>query len=97
MSNISKISEYDFIVAIDTSGSMGEPVKAGSSITRWEAVQESALTIIRDVEKLDGNGIGLVLFGGPNIKSFDDKATRYCGYRPELVGCSDEDTVSSKR
>ena len=71
MSNISKLSEYDFIVCIDTSGSMGEPVKAGSSITRWEAVQESALTIIRDVEKIDEDGIGLVLFSGPNIKSFD--------------------------
>ncbi len=71
MSNTSKLSEYDFVVAIDTSGSMGEPVKAGSTITRWEAVQESALTIIRDVEKLDSDGIGLVLFGGPNIKSFD--------------------------
>lgn len=71
MSNTSKLSEYDFIVCIDTSGSMGEPVKAGSSITRWEAVQESALTIIRDVEKIDEDGIGLVLFGGPNVKSFD--------------------------
>lgn len=71
MSNIDKLSEYDFVVAIDTSGSMGEPVKSGSTITRWEAVQESALTIIRDVEKLDSDGIGLVLFGGPNIKSFD--------------------------
>ncbi len=71
MSNINKLSEYDFIVAIDTSGSMGEPVKAGSNITRWEAVQESALTIVRDVEKLDSDGIGLVLFGGPTIKSFD--------------------------
>lgn len=71
MTNTAKFSEYDFIVAIDTSGSMGEPVKAGSSITRWEAVQESALTIIRDVEKLDQDGIGLVLFGGPNIRAFD--------------------------
>ena len=71
MTNTAKFSEYDFIVAIDTSGSMGEPVKAGSSITRWEAVQESALTIIRDVEKLDQDGIGLVLFGGPNIRALD--------------------------
>lgn len=71
MTNTAKFSEYDFIVAIDTSGSMGEPVKDGSSITRWEAVQESALTIIRDVEKLDQDGIGLVLFGGPNIRAFD--------------------------
>ena len=71
MTNTAKFSEYDFIVAIDTSGSMGEPVKAGSSVTRWEAVQESALTIIRDVEKLDQDGIGLVLFGGPNIRALD--------------------------
>lgn len=66
-----KLSEYDFIVAIDTSGSMGEPVKAGSSVTRWEAVQEAALTFIRDIEKIDQDGIGLVLFGGANIKAQD--------------------------
>jgi len=65
------LTEYDFIVVIDTSGSMGEPVKPGSSVTRWEAVQESALTFVRDVEKLDSDGLGLVLFGGSNIKSFD--------------------------
>jgi len=29
-----KLSEYDFIVVLDTSGSMGEPVKAGQSRTR---------------------------------------------------------------
>ena len=66
-----KLSEYDFIVAIDTSGSMGEPVKAGSSVTRWEAVQEAAMTFIRDIEKIDQDGIGLVLFGGANIKAQD--------------------------
>lgn len=66
-----KLSEYDFIIAIDTSGSMGEPVKAGSSVTRWQAVQESALTFIRDVAELDSDGLGLVLFGGSNIQSHD--------------------------
>lgn len=71
MSNEARLSEFDFIIAIDTSGSMGEPVKVGSSTTRWESVQESAMTLIRDVEKLDSNGLGLVLFGGPNVKSFD--------------------------
>lgn len=40
---INKLSEYDFVIAIDTSGSMGEPVKHGSSISRWQAVQESAM------------------------------------------------------
>lgn len=66
-----KLSEYDFIIAIDTSGSMGEPVKAGSSVTRWQAVQESALTLIRDVAELDSDGLGLVLFGGTNIQTHD--------------------------
>lgn len=66
-----KLSEYDFIIAIDTSGSMGEPVKPGSSITRWQAVQESALTLIRDVSAIDSDGLGLVLFGGTNVQSHD--------------------------
>lgn len=68
---VAALTEYDFIVAIDTSGSMGEPVKAGSSVTRWEAVQEAAMTFIRDIEKIDQDGIGLVLFGGANVKSQD--------------------------
>ena len=68
---MSKLSEFNFIIAIDTSGSMGEPVKAGSKISRWEAVQESAITLIRDVEQFDDDGLGLVLFGGSKINSFD--------------------------
>lgn len=52
---IARLSEYDFVVAIDTSGSMAEPNKAGSSTTRWEAVQETAMTFIRDVTM---NGMG---------------------------------------
>ena len=65
------LSEFDFIVAIDTSGSMGEKVKSGSSQTRWEAVQETAMTVIREVEAFDEDGLGLVLFGGANVESFD--------------------------
>jgi len=65
-----KLTEYDFIVCIDTSGSMGEAVKAGSNVTRWQAVQESAMTLVRDVEKFDADGLGLVLFGAA-VQSFD--------------------------
>ncbi len=71
-SNATSHPKFDFIVAIDISGSMGEPVKSNSNTTRWESVQESAMTLIRDVEKHNSNGIGLVLFGGRNIKSFDN-------------------------
>ena len=68
---LAKLSEYDFVVVVDKSGSMGEPVKAGSSVTRWEAVQESAMTFVRDVEKLDSDGLGLVLFSGSGIVTQD--------------------------
>lgn len=49
-----------------------------------------------DCRPSDSNTNGLVTCHGimPKMKGgFDDKSTRYCGYRPEMVGCSDEDTV----
>jgi Mg-chelatase subunit ChlD len=73
--NTAVLSEYDFIVVIDKSGSMADPVKAGSSVTRWEAVQESAMTLVRDVEKFDSDGLGLVLFSGSGIVSLDGVAS----------------------
>lgn len=57
----SKLSEYDYLVVIDTSGSMAEPWRA---TTRWEAMQESVMTLVRDVEKLDSDGIDVVQLGG---------------------------------
>jgi Mg-chelatase subunit ChlD len=71
MTDLTKLSEYDFVVVIDKSGSMGEPNKLGSSVTRWDAVQESAMTFIRDVEKFDSDGLGLVLFSGAGVASHD--------------------------
>lgn len=49
-----------------------------------------------DCRPSDSNANGLVTCHGimPRMNGgFDDKSTRYCGYRKELVGCSDEDTV----
>ena len=71
---IARLSEFDFVIAIDTSGSMAEPVKepvkVGPNRTRWEAVQESAMTLIRDVQAIDQDGLGLVLFGR-QVESLD--------------------------
>ncbi len=58
------LSEYDFVVVIDTSGSMGSPVKAGATRSRWEAMQESVGVFVRDIEKLDSDGIDVVQLGG---------------------------------
>jgi Mg-chelatase subunit ChlD len=67
--NIAQLSNYDFVVLVDASGSMAEPVKAGASRTRWEAVQESALGFARDVGALDSDGIDVVIFSGAGIQS----------------------------
>ena len=65
------LSEYDFIVVADTSGSMAEPVKAGSTTTRWASMQESIRTLIRDVSAIDTDGISLVQLGG-NISTWEN-------------------------
>jgi len=63
-------SEYDFIVAIDKSGSMGtEDMPGGRS--RWDYMKESLEAFARDVCKVDSDGIGLVVFGGSTINAQD--------------------------
>lgn len=56
----------------------------------------SARGMFLDCRPSDSNYNGLVTCHGviPRVGGgFDDKAVRYCGYMPKLVGCSDEDTV----
>ena len=67
--NLAKLSEYDFIVAIDASGSMStEDVKGRS---RWASMQETAESFARDLGKIDADGLGLVVFSGSSVDSFD--------------------------
>jgi Mg-chelatase subunit ChlD len=72
---VASLSEYDFIVVVDASGSMGEPNKQGSGVTRWEAMQETAVAFTRDLEKIDSDGIGVVVFSGAKIDTFDGVTT----------------------
>lgn len=67
------LSEYDFIVVIDASGSMGETDMNGRS--RWDYMQETAVAFTRDLEKIDADGIGVVMFSGGNVQSFDGVTT----------------------
>jgi Mg-chelatase subunit ChlD len=59
--NEAQLSEYDFVVVVDKSGSMGEPYKG---TTRWLSMQESVMSFVRDIEKLDSDGIDVVELGG---------------------------------
>lgn len=47
-------------VLIDRSGSMGESVTQASKVSRWDAVKEYALTVARECEKLDDDGMLLI-------------------------------------
>ena len=65
------LSEYDFILAIDASGSMQETDMPGGN-RRWAYMQETAISFAREVCAIDTDGIGLVVFGGENITSHDN-------------------------
>lgn len=64
------LSEYDFIVAIDASASMGETDAPGGR-SRWDYMQESIGGFARDISKIDSDGLGLVVFGGNNVEIHD--------------------------
>lgn len=64
------LSEYDFIVAIDASGSMGTE-DMGNGKSRWKYMQETAEAFCRDVAKFDSDGLGLVVFSGNSVDSYD--------------------------
>lgn len=59
----SKLADYDVVVLIDKSGSMSENDCPGGK-TRWEYVQEFALSITKKAEQFDTNGIDVVMFSG---------------------------------
>lgn len=65
------LSEYDFIVVIDKSGSMGEKDMPGNC-SRWKYMEETAVAFCRDIEELDSDGIGVVLFSGTSIIKEDE-------------------------
>lgn len=64
---IAALSEYDFIAVIDASGSMGTEDCKGRS--RWAYMQETAESFVRDMQKLDSDGIDVVVFSGSSIDS----------------------------
>jgi Mg-chelatase subunit ChlD len=64
------LSEYDFIAVIDASGSMATEDMGGGR-SRWKAMQETAEQFCRDLSKIDSDGIGLVVFSGAGIDTYD--------------------------
>jgi Mg-chelatase subunit ChlD len=69
---IAKLIGFDIIMVVDASGSMGGANKEGSSVTRWDYMQETAIAFARDAAAIDEDGFGLVVFSGNGITSHDN-------------------------
>ncbi len=63
------ITEYDFVIGLDASGSMGAPSKRYPGKSRWEEAQETIYGLANALNKYDEDGIDVVVFGG-NVQTF---------------------------
>lgn len=57
-------SEYDFIILVDKSGSMGERSTSMEGKTRWQEAQEFTESFARYAEQTDDDGITVITFAG---------------------------------
>jgi uncharacterized protein with von Willebrand factor type A (vWA) domain len=64
------MSDRDYTLIIDKSGSMSTPDQVGGR-SRWEIAQESTLALARKAEQFDSDGITVYLFSG-RFKRYDD-------------------------
>lgn len=55
------LSKYDFVIAIDKSGSMSLPGISGKS--RWAEAQEATLALAAKAASFDSDGIDVLVFG----------------------------------
>ncbi|RCJ40740.1 hypothetical protein A6770_10040 [Nostoc minutum NIES-26] len=64
------MSDRDYTLILDKSGSMSTPDQVGGR-SRWEIAQESTLALARKCEQFDPDGITVYVFSG-RFKRYDD-------------------------
>ncbi len=64
------MSDRDYTLILDKSGSMSTPDQAGGR-SRWEIAQESTLALARKCEQFDPDGLTVYVFSG-KFKRYDD-------------------------
>lgn len=69
--------EYDHIILIDKSGSMGEPSTSLEGRTRWDEAQEFTESYARFAEKVDDDGLTVI--------TFNSSPTIYDGVKADKV------------
>ena len=71
------LANFNFLILIDTSGSMGSN-DAGKVGTRLQRAKESVIGLVGELSQVDEDGIDVIFFGGetvthvPNVKSTAD-------------------------
>lgn len=58
----------NYVLVLDRSGSMGDGVKKGSDVSRWDACREYVTSFARECAKLDADGIDVYLFNSKFVK-----------------------------
>lgn len=71
------VTEYDFVIALDASGSMASPSTRYPGKSRWEEAQETIYGLAHALSKYDEDGIDVVVFGS-TVETFE-------GVTPEKV------------
>jgi len=65
------LSKRDYVLVIDRSGSMAEPVSKKNPQSKWSAMQETAMAVARKCAEFDDDGIDLYTFN-TSFKKFDN-------------------------
>ncbi|MBW4562121.1 MAG: VWA domain-containing protein [Mojavia pulchra JT2-VF2] len=71
------MSDRDYTLIIDKSGSMSTPDQAGGK-SRWEIAQESTLALARKCEQFDPDGLTVYVFSG-RFKRYEDVTSAKVG------------------
>lgn len=64
MLNKETASEFDYMFLIDASGSMANESTRYPGKTRWQELQETCFGLASEVNKIDSDGIDVIVFGG---------------------------------
>lgn len=75
---LDQAKEYDFIICVDQSGSMGEPSTKMEGKSRWQEAEEFTRAFARFAGAVDDDGLTVI--------TFNSSATMTDGVTPEKVG-----------
>lgn len=82
------LSEYEHVVLVDKSGSMGEASKRAPGKTRWQEAQEHISSLLGYLQGIDENGVDVITFSGnatvfPGVKTPEEVAKIFSEVQPK--------------